>query len=286
MNTTALNITDRATLLYNGLVAGFILVFHARIPQWPVWLLASLAMLAAVFLMTRVVGRYANTPAQLLRHLYPLLLFFLAYEQTGHINRALFPELLDPYFQMAEAAVFGGQPAVLLADLFPQRWLAEYLQCAYFSYYLQFLGLGVFLFLRRARRALSDYLFALCATMYACYLIFILVPVQGAAHYALPVPHGGGPFSAVMAHIYVNCEIEGAAFPSSHVAIAAVVLYYTWRYARRATWFIAPLVFSLMLATVYCRYHYALDVLAGLATAAVLIPLWRRLNPDLRDGPH
>jgi len=286
VNTTALTITDRATLLYNAVVAVFILLFHARIPQWPMWLLASLAMIAVVFLMARVVGRFANTPAQLLRHIYPLLLFFLAYEQTGHINRGLFPELLDPWFQVAEEAVFGGQPAVLLADLFPQRWFAEYMQFAYFSYYLLFLGLGAFLFLRRDRRALSDYLFALCATMYACYVIFILVPVQGAAHYELPTPFGGGPFSVIMAHIYANCEIEGAAFPSSHVAIAAVVLYYTWRYARPATWIVAPLVFSLMLATVYCRYHYAIDVLAGIATAAMLIPLWRRLNPDLRAPPR
>ena len=39
---------------------------------------------------------------------------------------------------------------------------------------------------------------------------------------------------------------------------------------------------SLIVATVYCRYHYAIDVLAGLATTAILIPLWHRINPALR----
>jgi membrane-associated phospholipid phosphatase len=29
----------------------------------------------------------------------------------------------------------------------------------------------------------------------------------------------------------------------------------------------------LCFATVYCRYHYVIDVLAGLVTAAVLLPL-------------
>jgi membrane-associated phospholipid phosphatase len=33
----------------------------------------------------------------------------------------------------------------------------------------------------------------------------------------------------------------------------------------------------LCLATVYCRYHYAVDVVAGGLTAAVLIPLGNRL---------
>jgi len=32
-------------------------------------------------------------------------------------------------------------------------------------------------------------------------------------------------------------------------------------------------VILLCLGTVYCRYHYAVDVLAGGATAAVLIPI-------------
>ena len=282
VNTTTLNIADRTTLVYNVLAAGIVLVFHAHIPQWPWWLAANLAMLAVVFFMTRVLGRSANTSVQLLRHAYVMLLFFIAYEQTGHINRIIFPELLDPFFQNLEDLIFGGQPAILLAQRFPQHWLAEYLQFAYFSYYLLFLGLGTFLFLRRGRRAALDYLFALCGTMYVCYLIYIFVPVQGAVYYGLPTPTGGGPFSAIMGFLYAYGEIEGAAFPSSHVAIATVVLFYTYRYARKAVWVIGPLVISLMVATVYCRYHYAIDVLAGLALAGALIPLWRRLNPELR----
>jgi membrane-associated phospholipid phosphatase len=37
-----------------------------------------------------------------------------------------------------------------------------------------------------------------------------------------------------------------------------------------------------MVATVYCRYHYAIDVLAGLATAMIVITLCRTINPDLQ----
>ncbi|MCX6995564.1 MAG: phosphatase PAP2 family protein [Kiritimatiellaeota bacterium] len=96
---------------------------------------------------------------------------------------------------------------------------------------------------------------------------------------------GGGPFTATMGLIYHCLEVEGAAFPSSHVAIATVILYYTFRYARPAAWVLTPLIVSLMVATVYCRYHYAIDVLAGLATAALLIPLWRRINPVSRLNP-
>ena len=85
--------------------------------------------------------------------------------------------------------------------------------------------------------------------------------------------------------MFRHFEIGGAAFPSSHVAVATLVLYYTVRYARSAAWFVGPLVLSLILSTVYCGYHYAIDVLAGLATVALLLPLWRRINPALhRQG--
>jgi len=120
--------------------------------------------------------------------------------------------------------------------------------------------------------------------MYVCLLTFIFLPVRGAISLGLGGAPGNAslPFTAAMAWIYRHLEIEGGAFPSSHVAVAAVVLYYTVRYARAATWVVGPLVISLIVATVYCRYHYAIDVLAGLATATILLPLWRRINPALR----
>jgi membrane-associated phospholipid phosphatase len=47
----------------------------------------------------------------------------------------------------------------------------------------------------------------------------------------------------------------------------------------------------LCLSTIYCRYHYVVDVLAGLVTAAVLIPTgnWLYFKFQTRDTgqlPH
>jgi len=47
-------------------------------------------------------------------------------------------------------------------------------------------------------------------------------------------------------------------------------------------------VMLLCLGTIYCRYHYVVDVLAGGATAAVLIPIGNRLYFKFRTagGPE
>ena len=275
---TVLNVVDRSTLAYNVIVLALILVFHARIPDWPLRLLPNVGMLVAALVIVYGLHHRTNLGARLIRYFYPMVFFPFMYEQTGNINHILYPGFLDSFFQRIELAVFGVQPAIMLAQWFPQRWLAELLHAAYFSYYLLFTGLGVFLYLRRSRREFFDYMLALCGTMYVCYMIYICLPVRGALCFGLGDAPGGGPFSAVMGAIYRHGEVEGAAFPSSHVAIATVVLVYTFRYARPAIWVIGPLVVALIVATVYCRYHYAIDVFAGLATTALLVPLWRRIN--------
>ncbi len=72
-------------------------------------------------------------------------------------------------------------------------------------------------------------------------------------------------------------EAPGAAFPSSHVAIAWCTVFFSFKYLRGIRWIHAVLALLLTVSTVYCRYHYAVDVLAGLATALILVPLANRL---------
>jgi membrane-associated phospholipid phosphatase len=97
-----------------------------------------------------------------------------------------------------------------------------------------------------------------------------------------------GLFFRIMAVIYDIFESPGAAFPSSHVAAAACTLYFSFRYLRRLFPFHTVAVVLLCLSTVYGRYHYAVDVVAGLATAACLVPLgnwlYVRLAPESRPA--
>jgi membrane-associated phospholipid phosphatase len=57
------------------------------------------------------------------------------------------------------------------------------------------------------------------------------------------------------------------------VAIALGTLYFSYKYLPRIRHVHTVMTVLLCLSTVYCRYHYAVDVLAGIATAAVLLPL-------------
>jgi membrane-associated phospholipid phosphatase len=62
--------------------------------------------------------------------------------------------------------------------------------------------------------------------------------------------------------------VHGAAFPSAHVAGSTVAILASWRYRRRLFWICLPFFLCMCVSTVYGRYHYVADVLAGLVTGA------------------
>jgi membrane-associated phospholipid phosphatase len=152
-------------------------------------------------------------------------------------------------------------------------------------------GVGLALFVRD-RLQFYHYVSVVSFVFYVCYLIYIFTPVIGpplfheTIHgYELPPefqPGGSlefpaaiqtGLFFRIMAWIYDNLEAPGAAFPSSHVAVALTTVYFSFRYLRAVRVAHLVLVVLLALATVFCRYHYAVDVIAGIITAVVLVPM-------------
>ena len=59
--------------------------------------------------------------------------------------------------------------------------------------------------------------------------------------------------------------------------IAVVVLIVAFQRMRTAFWFLLPVATCLVISTIYCRYHYAIDVIAGIILAALTVPLGDRL---------
>ena len=52
-----------------------------------------------------------------------------------------------------------------------------------------------------------------------------------------------------------------------HNAITLQTLLFAWLYVRWYFWIMLPLALSLFVATIYLRYHYVVDMLAGYVLA-------------------
>jgi len=297
---------DWATQTYAAVAGSLILFFHGdAVPGWP-WLVAAhfLVLLMVHALVQCAAKDRGGAPVRFLRAFYPILLYTGFYRVTGLANEMFIPGRLDPIFIHGDQVLFGFQPCLAFMERIPERWMAELMYGCYFSYYFMIAGVGLILLIRR-RDQFDHFLAVVSVAFYLCYFTYLILPVTGPRIFYLEgdpirvIPEAWGPptwngaldgppppfpesvqagwFYQVVIFLYIYFESEGAAFPSSHVALAMVTLYFSWIYLPRLRWVHLVLAVGLCLGTVYCRYHYVVDVLAGFAVAPVMVPLCNRL---------
>jgi membrane-associated phospholipid phosphatase len=285
---------DYTTQAYSAFVAVLVLSFHNG--TVPLWKAVTLAHCAGVVLTHLLIQAWAANPRNrvldFLRHFYPVIFYTWFFCETGSLNRMFFSSYLDPLLIQVEQSLFHCQPGLLLMDHLPYVWLSELLYASYFSYYVMIAGVGIALYVRN-RRQFFHYVSVISFVFYACYTTYIFVPVIGPRlffgemeGYRLPPellaladgrPHPvsiqNGPMFHIMGWIYDNFETPGAAFPSSHVALSLATVVFSFLYLPRVKWIHLTFACLLCVSTVYCRYHYGIDVIAGVLTAAALVPL-------------
>ena len=285
---------DYATQAYMALVGLLILFFHNdTVPHWLRLVGAHALGLVAVHGLIQIHAR--TRPGWLLdflRHFYPVLLYTVFFVETGSLNRMFFREYLDPMVAQWEQQIFGCQPSVLFMEKLPWLVVSELFYISYFSYYVTIAGVGIALFVR-SRQQFYHYVSVVSFLFYVCYLIYIILPVIGSRAFfhqvegymlpgvtqqlavtdAYPESVQAGIFFHIMKWMYRVFEAPGAALPSSHVAVALCTVYFSFRYLRPIRYAHLAVACLLCLSTIYCRYHYVVDVLAGLLAAAILVPL-------------
>lgn len=187
-----------------------------------------------------------------------------------------------------DRALWGETPAVWLAP-FVRPWLTELMSACYLSYHLYFHGALAYALwqpLEKGRR-LFEWMFTALPLGIAGYL---LVPAVGPLK-ALPgsfgTPLTGGPITTLNDWIVQHGSAVYDVFPSLHVLMTCVLLEHDRReHPRRFRWML-PVAVGLVVSTVYLRYHYAIDLLAGFVwfVAVACGWSWRRLSPSWRQAP-
>lgn len=272
-------LVDKATLIYMAALSLLILIFHANLPNWATYIGFNLGICVAVILIANALNHKTSRWIFSIRHWYPLLFFILLYEETRHLVHLIFPQSFDPLINRLELALFGIYPTVW-TQKFICLGASEYLMFSYCFYYFLLVVLGVGLFFSKKIKEFDDLLLTSAVAYYISYMGFILFPVEGPrfalwAHHQVEI--NGGFFTSLAQGLIDVAGIHGGAMPSSHVAVALVVLVYARRHHRLLYYLLSPLVASLLISTVYGRFHYISDVVAGLLVGGGSIFLCDRL---------
>ncbi len=222
----------------------------------------------------------------LLVDFYPIVLIPLVYDALGFLIPALNPAEKDHWLIAADRAIFGLDPTVWL-QRFIWPPLTDVLYLSYSTFFFIPLIVGIPLW-RRSPDLGRHFLFMVSLAFYVSYTGYALVPAEGprvglAAEQTVQLQQT--KLSKAVAGTLDGLERNRVdAFPSGHILITSVCLITAAGYFRRLFWWLLPVGLLLMLATVYCRYHYVIDVIAGLALAPIIPPLAGWLY-DRLEGP-
>ena len=226
----------------------------------------------ATFLATREVGQeHESGFLRLLRDWAPLLAVPLLYTELPTLIAGAGSRFHDQSIQQWESALFGASPAHAAAGRFAWTGVSELLHLGYLSYYLIIYAPPLWLYLRGERHNFELTITALAITFTGCFVVFVYFPVAG-PRYLWSAPPGipDGPVRRLALYVLAAGSSKGAAFPSSHVAVAVVQSLMTLSHHRRAGLSISIASLLLALGAVYGGFHYAIDVLAGAAVGVVV----------------
>ncbi len=274
---------DLATILYIAISAGYFCFSTATFKfLLPHFVIRVLILILIIWLS--VLGRKfsSNRVILFLRNLYPLFFLGFFYTETSCMKNIIFNTNFDVFFFNVEQSLWNCQPSIEFSKLIDKAWFSELMNMCYFSYYALIGITCIVLYLKNEPRAQKGIFIIICS-FYLYYLIFAVFPVVGPQYYlSHPNSEIAPPyfFGKIMHTLITDFEQPTGAFPSSHVGIAIIIAYITYKYVKKLFFIILPFVLGICFATVYIKAHYLVDVIGGIISAPVFIILTGKIYTE------
>ena len=270
--------SDLLTLFFLALLS-CLAVFSAPVnPQWTgllaTYAVLAVAILAAAVYRTRVgpakKGFYLSVVATVITVLF-------VFNSLGALIASIHTTTFDARLIAVDHAIFGVHPTVWMERLI-NPLLTGLLQFAYISYYFIPVSLGVVLIARGRFGEFEEVLFGILLCFYLSYVGYLLVPAIGPRFTLSHLQTADlqvSPFIETIQDALNALEKNKTdAFPSGHTAVSLMSLYYAWKEREKKLFAgLIPVVTGLIISTVYLRYHYVIDVIAGIALTGLTIAL-------------
>jgi membrane-associated phospholipid phosphatase len=226
----------------------------------------------------------APAAADVLRDWLPPLALIYGYFALGPvINQRLFPDR-DATLAHIDSVLFLGRDPSKLCERILWAPLSEWLSGCYVFYGpLYPLVLGS-LFAKRDRAPFREAAFALSLVLAVGYVGYAMVPAVGPLFVekfdrSIDLYYTGW----IKAQLMDRTRVPRDCFPSLHTAASLTLLWECRRHLPRLAWVLAPIVLSIPLACVYLRYHYVIDIVAGLALF-VAVAVWTSRSRTLQTA--
>lgn len=162
-----------------------------------------------------------------------------------------------------DARWLGDSPRMLM-QLEPAAWVTDVFMACYLFFFYYIIGGLLYYFLKDLNQFRSVVV-GFCTVYALGYVGYMLMPAIG------PMEEMGGRSGGWLTETggtFIAQRTNGVdVFPSLHMAASLYLLLIDFRHRRTHFWWVLAPTVGLWISTVYLRYHYGVDLLAGIVLA-------------------
>ncbi len=283
----AINIVDFYSLAMLFIYTALAVIFYDQVENSLIYILINVAIsIFIVFMAYYSDEKSDDRTVLLIRRVYiaPLVLFI--YSQVHEYVPIINPRDFDWLLIQWDRALFGCDPTKLFADMYHPA-LTEFLQFSYITYFFMPLIHGIEWHVRRDDEKFTSFANTIIFSFYISYLLYFALPAIGprftlhsfaslseeipglwlTEFFRYAVNTGGGIVAGAspIATVHRDC------MPSGHTMMTVANIIFAFKFKSKFRWVFVLFGASLIFSTVYLRYHYVVDLIAGAAIAVLAV---------------
>ncbi len=281
-----LSMTDVYTLIILGIYTILAIIFYPSINNASFLILLNLTIAIGMVSISAI--SYKFNPGRLFvlfRRIYIAPVIFLIYSQVQNYIQVVNPYDYDRILIQWDQWLFGVNPTEWI-NQFSHPMLTEYLQFSYMLFFFFPLTLGIELHMRKRDRYFKEFARMILFAFFLSYLLYFFMPAIGPrftihefSSISLELP---GLFLTETFRFLINAGggivpgegnpaamVNRDCMPSGHTMLTLINMSLAFKYRSRLRWVFLALGISLIIATVYLRYHYVIDLIAGAVFALI-----------------
>jgi membrane-associated phospholipid phosphatase len=258
---------------------GFLFLTWVRL-VWQLGVFDMASLVFFLFLACKGLCLYAcgnNTSSNWwrLRLLYYPIVMVLSFAYLGSIIPVLHPGYEDLFLQKIDHWLVGGNLSLLFQKCI-HPVLTEIMCFSYLFFFPYLIG-SMIRYFRKDLQITKKFFVGLFTVIGVGFLCYTLVPALGpyeamADQFKISVSEGS--LFTHLNHFLVplasnHCDV----FPSLHCSVSSYILFFDRLHAKSRFKRYLPLCVLIWISTIYLRYHYFIDIIAGFSLAYIALQI-------------
>ncbi|MCX7737147.1 MAG: phosphatase PAP2 family protein [Candidatus Kapabacteria bacterium] len=295
-------IIDFYTIVQLSIYTTLAIIFFNQIPKSLNLILTNIFIIFSILTIVVLSGKLNdNKWFMVFRRIYVIPLVLFLFDQVQNYIKVINPADYDDILIKWDYALFGVNPTEWIYQ-FANPIFTEILQISYASYFIMPIILGLELHFKN-NDSFNKFAGYLIFSYYISYILYFIMPAIGPRF----VLHDFGSINIELPGLFLTeyirfiinsgenipidilkgiSDLNPAFFvnrdcmPSGHTLVTTINMICAFKFKSKFRWIFLIFTILLIISTVYLRYHYVVDIIAGL----LLVVLIFLFEPYIRQA--